>query len=155
MSKRAILLDALTSMPKDLAFMLRRADEAIVHHRPTPDQWAIADVLHHLATVEPLYLARLQRIVHEERPFLPYIHPATNPNPTTTPLADLLTAVTRTRQETLTYLEALKPGQWQRTAVHQTLGPTSLRFMVQLLVEHDTEHLNQLAQIQQKTRNNF
>ncbi|MEZ4590148.1 MAG: DinB family protein [Chloroflexota bacterium] len=149
MSKRAILLDALASMPKDLVFMLRRADEAAIHRRPAEDQWAIADVLRHLTALEPLYLARLQKIVVEERPYLPYLHPETEPDPTPTPLADLLAAVSQARQETLTYLHSLKPGDWQRTAVHQTLGDTKLRYMVQLLVDHDTEHLNQLAQIQQ------
>lgn len=155
MSKRAVLLDALASMPKDVAFMLRRVPETAVYHRATPDQWAIADVLRHLTNIEPLYLARLQKIVEEERPFLPYFHPETNPNPTPTPLADLLTAVNEARQETLGYLHSLKPGDWQRTAVHETVGPTSLRFMVQFLVTHDTEHLNQLVQILQNTRHNF
>ena len=154
MSKRAVLLDALASMPKDLAFMLRRMDETAVHYRPTLNQWSIADVLRHLAIIEPLYLARLQKIVAEERPYLPYLHPETESSPTPSPLAELLTAVRDARHHTLNYLHTLKPGDWQRTAVHETVGPTSLRFMVQRLVEHDTEHLNQMAQIQQQRRAN-
>lgn len=155
MSKRAILLDALASMPKDLAFMLRRVDEAVGHHRFRSAQWSIADVLHHLAMIEPGYRARLQKIVEEERPFLPYLHPETTPHPPPTSLTELLAAVTSARQDTLNYLQRLKPGDWQRTAVHETIGPTRLRDMVQLLVAHDTEHLNQLAQIQQTIRDTF
>jgi uncharacterized damage-inducible protein DinB len=155
MSKRALLLDALASMPKDLHFTLRRTTETAVHIRSTLDHWAIADVLHHLAVIEPLYLARLQKIVGEERPFLPLLHPETKPNPTPTPLAELLTAVGVARQHTLAYLQNLKLGDWQRQAVHETTGPTTLRFMVQHLVAHDTEHLNQLAQIQQAVKNSF
>ena len=148
MSKRLVLLKALASMPKDLALLLRRADETAVHQRPTPDQWAIADVLTHLAAIELLYLARLQRIVVEERPFLPYLHPETRPEPSQTPLAALLASFNQARSQTLTYLESLNAGAWQRPAVHETLGETKLRYLVQLLVEHDTEHLNQLVTIQ-------
>lgn len=149
MSKRTVLLDALASMPNDLAFMLRHVAETAVHHHPAPDQWSIADVLRHLAALEPLYLARLQKIVTEERPYLPYLHPETQPQPYSTPLNDLLAAVSSARQDTIAYLQGLKPGDWQRPAMHATLGETKFRQMVQLLVEHDTEHLNQLAQIQQ------
>ncbi|MBK8901290.1 MAG: DinB family protein [Anaerolineaceae bacterium] len=152
MSKRAVLLDALASMPKDLGFMLRRAEETAVHHRPTPQDWSIADVLVHLAAIEPLYLARLQKIVAEERPFLPYLHPETKPEPDPRPLAELVTAVGEARQQTLTFLHACKAGDWQRPAVHETLGDTKFRFVVQLLVDHDTEHLNQIIQIQEKLK---
>jgi len=149
MSKRAILLAALASMPKDLGFMLRRAEDTAVQQRPSFHEWSIADVLHHLVTIEPLYLARLQRIVVEERPYLPYLHPETQPQSDQTPLAELLTTFSAKRSQTLAYLQSLKAGAWQRNAVHETMGSTKLRHMVQLLVDHDTEHLNQIVQIQQ------
>lgn len=152
MSKRAVLLDALASMPQDVAFMLRRAEGTAVYHRPTPQEWSIADVLLHLATMERLVLTRLQKIVQEERPFLPTLHPETQPEPDPRPLAELVTAVHDTRQQTLTFLHTLKAGDWQRTAVHETLGATRFRFMVQLLVDHDTEHLNQIIEIQTRLK---
>ncbi len=145
MSKRAVLLAALASMPKDLSFMLRRTGETAVRQRPTPEEWSIADVLRHLITIEPLYLARLRRIVGEERPYLPYLHPETRPQPDPTPLPELLNIFSTTRNEMLAYLQSLNAGAWQRNAVHETLGPTKLRYMVQLLVDHDTEHLNQIV----------
>ena len=148
MSKRTILLDALASMPKDLAFMLRRAEETAVHQRPTPENWSITDVLAHLTAIEQLYLARLQKIVAEERPFLPTLHPETKPEPDPRSVRELVTAVQGARQQTLTFLHSRKAGDWQRPAVHETLGETKFRFMVQLLVDHDTKHLNQIIEIQ-------
>lgn len=150
MTKRAVLLDALASMPKDLGFMLRRAEETAVYYRPAPHEWSIADVLVHLAVMEQRYLARLQKIVAEQRPFLPTLHPENQPAPR--PLAELVTAVQDARQQTLTFLHSRKAGDWQRTAVHETLGATNFRFMVQRLVEHDTEHLNQLIEIQTRLK---
>jgi uncharacterized damage-inducible protein DinB len=135
--------------------MLRRAEDTAVHQRPTPDEWSIADVLHHLITIESLYLARLQKIVGEERPFLPYIHPETRPQPDPTPLAELLHTFSTARSQTLAYLQSLNAGAWQRNAVHETLGPTRLRTMVQLLVDHDTEHLNQIVGLWEIARSNI
>lgn len=152
MTKRAVLLDALASMPTDLGFMLRRAEETAVHHRPTLQEWSIADVLVHLATMECLYLARLQKVVAEERPFLPTLYPETRPEPNPRPLGELVTAVHESRQHTLTFLHACKAGDWQRTAVHETLGATKFRFLVQRLVDHDTEHLNQIIEIQARLK---
>ena len=154
MSKRALLIAALASMPKDLGFMLRRADDTAVQQRPTPDDWSIADVLRHLITIESLYLARLQKIVEEERLYLPYLHPETRPQSDPTPLAELLHTFTAARSQTLAYLQSLNAAAWQRNAVHETLGPTKLRFMVQLLVDHDTEHLNQIVGLLEAARSN-
>ena len=154
MSKRTILLKALASMPKDLSFMLRRADETAVHQRPTPGAWSIADVLRHLIATESLYLARLQKIVAEERPFLPYIHPETRPQSDPIPVAELINNFSTGRSETLADVQSLNAAAWQRRAVHETLGPTKLRFMVQLLVDHDTEHLNQIVGLLENARSN-
>lgn len=155
MSTRAVLITALASMPQDLTFMLHRAEETAVHQRPTPDDWSIAEVLQHLITIEPLYLARLRKIVDEERPYLPCLHPETHPHPDQTPLAKLLNTFSAARNETLAYLQSLKAGDWQRNAVHETVGPTKLRHMAQLLVDHDTEHLNQIVGLLQTVRSNM
>ena len=152
MSKRAVLLEALASTPKDLGFLLRRANETAVHKRPTPEEWSIADVLIHLARVETSYLVSLQRIVIEERPYLPFIHPENQQTTSSIPLAEMRNTFETARQDTLSYLQSLSAGAWQRPAVHETVGETKLRFMVQLLVNHDTEHLNQISQIQQQLR---
>jgi hypothetical protein len=96
----------------------------------------------------------LQKIVAEERPYLPYIHPETRPQPNPTPLAELLNTFNTARNETLAYLQSLNAGAWQRNAIHETLGPTKLRYMVQLLVDHDTEHLNQIVELWEIARSN-
>jgi uncharacterized damage-inducible protein DinB len=66
--------------------------------------------------------------------------------------ADLLLQFKECRAETITFLKTLSPGQWQRPAIHEHTGKTTLRFLVQLLIEHDIEHMNQIVQLQQATR---
>lgn len=151
MSKRIILLQALASAPNDLAITLRHVDAPTLHKRPSPDAWCVADVLTHLIDVEIQYQVRLRRIVAEERPHLPYIlaHPQTDPEATLSALLEQFQAV---RDQTLAFLRDLSMGDWQRAAVHETMGETKLRYMVQTLVNHDTEHLNHLVEIMQKLK---
>jgi len=152
MSKRIVLLQALAATPKDLQWMFKGVVVSDVRRRPQPEAWSMADVVNHLADVEVRYLARLKRIVEEERPFLPWMHPNEAVHNLQASLPDLLSSFAEVRAGTLAYLQALPPGSWQRPAVHETLGATKLRFVVQTLVNHDTEHLSQIVEIQQALR---
>ena len=151
MSKRIILLQALASAPNDLAITLRYVDAPSLHQRPSPNLWSVADVLTHLIEVEAQYRVRLRRIVEEERPYLPYIHPHPQTDPQMT-LSNLLDQFRTARDQTVAFLRDLSVGDWQRAAVHETMGETKLRYMVQTLVNHDTEHLNHLVEIIQKRK---
>jgi len=148
MSKRIVLLQALASMPADLRLMLKRVESAAASHSPSPTQWSIVQVLAHLLDVEGRYLIRLHRVVTEDNPFLPTIHPDNTALPTT-PLPALLNQFEVARTQTLDFLQALSPGSWQRPALHETQGATKFRYLVQMLVDHDTQHLNQIMDIQQ------
>lgn len=151
MSKRVVLLQALAATPPDLRLMLGKVDGAAASHSPAPSQWSIRQLLEHLLDVEVRYLARLQRVVNEDKPFLPAIHPNAAAAPIT-PCPLLLVQFEAARAQTVTFLQDLPPGSWQRPALHETLGATKLRFLVQMLVDHDTEHLSQLIEIQQLIR---
>lgn len=152
MSKRIVLLQALAATPKDLEWIFKGAAASEFRRRPQPGAWSMADVVNHLADVELRYLARLQRIVAEERPFLPWMHPNEAAHDQSATLPELRARFGEARAATLAYLQALPPGSWQRPAMHETLGETKLRFMVQTLVNHDTEHLSQIVEIQQALR---
>jgi uncharacterized damage-inducible protein DinB len=147
MTRRDVLLPALAATPRDLERMLRNLDDAVARRQPTPDDWCVADVVAHLGYVEELYLARLRRIVEQENPYEPYLHPDASAHDLSRPLADLLAAFAARRAETITFLQGLSQRDWGRPLVHETIGPTRLRFQVQALVAHDNEHLAQILEI--------
>lgn len=147
MTKRAVLLKALAATPKDLARMLRGVSEPTA--RPAADQWSAAEVTNHLADVEVLFLARLRRVAEQDRPDLPAIHPDESRFDRQATPAELLARFEAARAETLLFLEELPAGVWQRKGVHETRGEVSLRFLVQFLVDHDTNHLNQIVQLKE------
>lgn len=145
MTRRDVLLPALAATPRDLQRMLRRVEAEAALQRATPDDWCIADVVAHLGDVEERYLARLKRIVARDNPYESYLHPDRARHDLSRPLPDLLAQFTTRRAETVAFLEPLDQRDWGRPLVHETIGPTRLRFQVQALVAHDNEHLEQIV----------
>ncbi len=150
MTKRIVLLQAIASTPNDLAMMIKGIDASDGNRRPADGQWSIADVVNHLTDVEKRYRQRLQRVLQEEEPWLPYMHPDEKAHDHQAALATLFTRFKEERAQTVALLKEIGPGDWQRHATHETKGNVTLRFLVQYLVDHDIQHLNQIVEIQQQ-----
>lgn len=152
MTKRIVLLQALASTATDLTYILKGVGESNGDSERPSEYWSLNDVLTHLIYVEGRFLERLRRVVAEDRPTVPAILPEDTPLGNRGNTAELLQQFKESREETITFLKSLSPGQWQRPAVHEHTGPTTLRLLVQLIIEHDIEHMNQIVQLQQATQ---
>jgi hypothetical protein len=150
MSRRSVLIESLEATPRDLARMLRRVDAAAALRRPAPEDWCLADVVAHLGVIEAPYLARLRRIVEQDNPFEPYLHPDASAHDLSQPLAELVAAFVARRAETVAFLAGLDQRDWGRKLVHETIGPTRLRDQVQELVSHDNTHLEQIVTLRER-----
>ena len=150
MSKRIVLLQALASISKDLARLVADVDLIAARQRPFASTWSINDVLSHLRDVDIQSLARMRRVVNEERPIIRTIYPDETTHDTATPPDQLLLQFEQARAETITYLQNLGAGQWQHRATFDSGEDTTIRTLVQILIEHDTQHLNQLIEIKEK-----
>jgi uncharacterized damage-inducible protein DinB len=153
MSKRIVLLQALASTSKDLTRILRDIDLLAAQQRPSPHIWSINDVLSHLRHVDVQSLVRIQRVVNEERPIIRTIYPDEITHDTTISPTQLLAQFEQARAKTITYLQNLGAGQWQRHATFDSGEDTTIRTLVQILIEHDTQHLNQLIEIKEMASN--
>lgn len=150
MSRRSVLIEALQATPRDLARMLGSVSDADGLWRPAPGEWCLADVVAHFGYIEPLYLARLRRVVEQDNPFEPYLHPDAAAHDLSRPLAELLGDFVRPRAETVAFLSGLQQRDWGRPLVHATIGPTRLRDQVQELVAHDNAHLEQIVALREQ-----
>ena len=151
MTQRAILLEALASTPADVARLVRGLDEAAADWSAGGRRSCRA-VVAALVAAEPLFRARLQRVVDEERPSLaPLVPPATVPGEDG-PIAALADRFRNARAETLAWLQALGPGAWQRPARDALGSRATLRSLVQDLVAHDIDCTGQLAEIRASRR---
>jgi uncharacterized damage-inducible protein DinB len=146
MTKRTILLEALASTPADVARLVRGLDETAAVWR-ADGGWSCRDVVAHLAHIEPLYLARLRRVVAEDEPTVAALLPDKAAHDRDLPVLDLAQSFDKARCLLHDWLCELSPADWQRPAIHETNGRTTLRFLVQDLVAHDIEHTAQLVTI--------
>jgi uncharacterized damage-inducible protein DinB len=150
MSRRELLMNSLQATVHDLIRNLRTIDEAAARAAPTPEEWSIADVVAHLGYIEPLYLARLRRIVDQDNPFEPFLGPDRSAHDLSRSLNELLQQFILRRAETVVFLQGLQQSDWARHVTHETRGLGRLRDHVQMLVEHDSDHLQQIVILRER-----
>ena len=152
MDKRYLLLiEALDGTTKDLTRLVKPLNEVTARLHP-PNDWSIATIIAHLIYIEPLFLARLKRIVEQDHPHEPYMNPDEAEHLTTAEkfsIAQLIEAFKAKRTFTTSFLAELTQQQWLRTCTHDTFGITRLRKQVEILIGHDNEHLAQMVSVRE------
>jgi hypothetical protein len=141
MTRRAVLLKALSATPADVRRIVAGMDGSDTAIRAAVTRFVAA-----IADFEQRYRAQLEQVVQDARPELTELRLEPKDPGLDVALADMVDRFLRAREETLAFLNGLSPGDWQRQVVHVALGATSLRFLVQNLVEYDTGHLSQLME---------
>lgn len=138
MTKRAILLEALESTPKDIERLVRPMDGAA-------DGGAIRDIIGHLVHAEGRYAQWITRATAEDEPTL---SSAERDGVFDEPMATLQAVAGQFRDgrtRTISLLSTLSPGHWQRPVLLDGRR-TTLRFLVQDIIEHDIEQTNRLVE---------
>ena len=152
MDKRYLLLiEALDGTTRDLMRLVKPLNETTARLHPA-SEWSIAVIIAHLIYIEPLFLARLKRIVEIDNPHEPFINPDEAEHVATAEkhtIAELIEAFKVTRTTTTSFLAGLTQPQWLRTCTHDTFGITRLRKQVEILIGHDNEHLAQMVNVRE------
>jgi len=141
------LIDLLTETPTRL--------KELVEGWPLPAQrsnedWGPIEVIAHLADAERLSRQRIARMLAEDTPYfraMNQIEMARAGDYASRTLEDVLDAFGRERAETVSLLMNLSPKDWTRTAIHETRNEISVEDIVEDLIEHDREHLEQIRQL--------
>jgi uncharacterized damage-inducible protein DinB len=143
-TQHIVMLQALGNAAARLAGELEAFGVEGADSQSAPGEWSATETVTHLAAGEPHFLKRLQRIAAEDNPFLPYFGPDVARPDSDLPWPDALESFRAERERLLAFLSGLAPETWDRPAVHETMGPTSLALQVQNVINHDLEHLAQL-----------
>ena len=142
MSRRIVLLQALATTPAELERLLADLPSDLAEQH-LQESWALVEIVQHLVDVEGRYRERLQQVVREERPQLQRILPPATGSKTHQSLHEFLLQFRGAREETVAFLTTLPAEAWRRRAVHPSWGVSSFYYLVQQLVNHDREHINQ------------
>ena len=149
-SERNEILKAFRAGPLVLRRLVRGLPDDVLRRRPADGEWAIVEVVAHLADTEERALGRTRRMLDEDEPFLEPYDPdvlATERRYIEMPLADELDRFAALRNEQTSVLDGLADAEWGRVGVHGEHG----RITVQQLAAHtageDADHLAQIARM--------
>lgn len=147
------ILTLLADAPQRITASTAGLSPTQLRTNPSSDEWAAVDLLAHLRSCSDVWGGCMARIVAEDKPTFRAISPRTWIK--RTDYFDLefqpsFQAFNTQRSALLTFLEALPPEAWLRTATVKAAGRVrerTVHFYAQMLADHERQHLNQLDQI--------
>lgn len=133
------LLDELASSPP----LLKEA--AAAAGDPPEGEWGAAEVLAHMADVENLYFERLNTLLHEQNPALrPPTDGGRMEEMRNRSWEENLDAFNAIRGDTISLLMGMTLNDWGRSGIHPTRGTITVEDVVEAMIDHDLDHINQL-----------
>jgi uncharacterized damage-inducible protein DinB len=146
--RRATAFEALEAGPRKFLALTKKLDDAALRRKTLPDVWSAMEVACHLRDAERVWAERLVKTAFSEKPaFSMGDHeswPAQNTY-NTQDLASCLKEFARLREDNLRLLRALPASQWGRLGVLPKRGEITIERMVEIMIEHDREHLAEAA----------
>jgi hypothetical protein len=150
LDRRQEILKTLRATPVVLQALVADVDEARLRRRPAPGEWAIIEVVAHLADTEERALGRVRRMLAEDSPFLePFDQEALAEERRYLDL-DLdhdLGRLEQLRRHHLAVLDALDGTGWERTGRHGEHGDMSLELYETHVAAEEVDHLAQIARL--------
>jgi hypothetical protein len=150
LDRRQEILKTLRATPVVLRALVADVDEARLRRRPSPGEWAIIEVVAHLADTEERALGRVRRILAEEDPALaPFDQEALaeQRHYLDLHLEAELARLERLRAEHLALLSRLDGPGWERTGRHGEHGDMSLELYETHVAAEEVDHLAQIARL--------
>lgn len=144
------IIKALRATPVVLRALVSGVDDAQLRRRPAPGEWAIVEVVGHLADTEERALGRVRRMLAQDNPQLePFDQEALAKERQYLDL-DLnqeLDRLEQLRREHVAVLEALDAPDWERTGRHGQHGELSVELYETHVAAEEVDHLAQIARL--------
>ena len=147
---------SLKLMPETLRQHVAGLTDAQLHFQPEGGYFSVLENVCHLRDIEVEgYGVRLQRVLKENHPTLPDINGgqlARERRYSEQPLQPALDAFIQARHAILKTLESVTNAQLPRTAYLEGVGEITLGKLLELWVEHDRGHIQELERLRAMTR---
>jgi hypothetical protein len=144
------ILKSMRASPVVLSALVAGLDDEQIRRRPGPGEWAVIEVVAHVADVDERAHARLRRMLAEENPFLPAFDQdalAVEHGYLGMDLPEQVARYRRSRAEHVTDLARLDRRQWQRTGRHEDAGALTVQLYEAHVASEDVDHLAQIARL--------
>jgi hypothetical protein len=150
LDRRREIVKTLRATPVVLRALVARMDDARLRRRPGPGEWAIIEVVGHLADTEERALARVRRMLAEDDPVLePFDQEALAEQRRylDLDLQEQLARLEQLRRRHLAVLEGLDGPGWERTGRHGEHGELTVELYETHVAAEEVDHLAQIARL--------
>ena len=138
-------IDSLEQTPRAVREIVASAPDI---DRRNGDFFSLRENVAHLRDIDTMgFEQRLRRMLHEEHPTLPDVDGArlaVERVYATLPVEPELTAFESSRAASIALLRTLDESVLERTADLETVGPITLRQLLERWITHDNEHLAEM-----------
>jgi DinB superfamily len=154
LDRRVEIIKTLRATPVVLRALVAGVDQGQLRRRPAPGEWAIIEVVGHLADTEERALGRVRRMLAEDDPKLePFDQEALAVQRRYLEL-DLQAELARLdhlRGQHLAVLDGLDAPAWERTGRHGEHGTMSVELYETHVAAEEVDHLAQIARLLEAT----
>lgn len=144
---RDAVLAIMTSTPAILRSLTSSLTEDQWKHEPTHDDWAMNELVCHLADTErEIHQMQLKLMIEREGAFIPRPDSgvwASEREYLNIDGKSALAEFASARIENIKMLKALDEAIWQRSARHAIFGPTNFLEVTSFMADHDRLHVHQ------------
>jgi hypothetical protein len=144
------LVEPLRLLPRELADALKGITEAEATRRDPADAWCIKEHVGHLRDFAEIEHKRLYMMSTQTDPLLePYDQDAlvTEHRYMECDVTEMLRELAEFRAVTVELLTTLVNWNWARTGQHAETGRTSIRQMVEYMIDHEAAHLAEIHRL--------
>jgi hypothetical protein len=144
------ILKTLRATPVVLRALVGEIENDRLRTRPAAGEWAIIEVVGHLADTEERALDRVRRMLREDNPVLePFDQEALaeERHYLDLDLNQELDRLEQLRRQHLALLEALDASGWERTGRHGDHGMMSVELYETHVAAEEVDHLAQIARL--------
>ncbi len=141
------ILAILSSTPGVMRSLTSGLQTDSLFREPTPDDWAVIEILCHLRDTEhEVHQMQIKALLEESQPFIPRPNAAVWAKQRNYLNEDgrmALEEFTASRISNLSQLKDLSDEVWSRKARHAIFGPTNFREVIGFMADHDRMHIQQ------------
>ena len=142
------VMGILSATPAALNGLSCGLDALTWSHEPTPDDWALTEIICHLRDTErEIHQMQIKLFAEQNEPFIPrpdtgvwashrnYLHENGE---------SALKEFNEARRETLKLLKRIPTEEWGHKARHAIFGPTNFLEVIGFIADHDRMHIQQV-----------
>jgi uncharacterized damage-inducible protein DinB len=141
------LVERLQQFEERLVQFLSTVDAAQSSYKPATNEWSIREIVGHFIDIDELYGERINSMLESDNPAFAAFQPdavVTAKQYHSQDLATLLATYRERRQLTVDGLSTLEADELVRTAQHAKFGTITVVQLIEILVNHDDVHWQQI-----------